>query len=120
LKVERILTENPLKDGENLKITALGQFEGMSHHLVQIRNREVPHLHKSHDLAVFMLRTKGHLMLDGKRIDLRSGDVLTIQRGSVHYFVNEDSRPAVIFAIYAPPFDGKDFVSTEGFTIDPI
>lgn len=113
LKVEKILTENPLEDGENLKITTLGQSEGMSQHLVQIRNREMPHLHKNHDLAVFMLRTKGHLMLDGERIDLRSGDVLTIRRGSVHYFVNEDSRPAVIFAIYAPPFDGKDFIPAD-------
>jgi mannose-6-phosphate isomerase-like protein (cupin superfamily) len=110
LDVEQLLAENPLRDGEDLKITTLSPMEGMSHHLVQIRTREVPHFHQNHDLTVFMLRANGFLMLEGKRIDLKTNDVMTIRRGAVHYYVNEDSRLAVVFAVYAPAFDGKDFV----------
>jgi quercetin dioxygenase-like cupin family protein len=110
LPVEDVLHENPLREGENIRVVSLGRHQAMSQHLVQIRDREAPHLHAHHDLTVFMLRAKGYLVLNGRRVNLRTSDVLTIRRGSPHYYVNEDSRAAVVFAVYAPAFDGKDIV----------
>jgi mannose-6-phosphate isomerase-like protein (cupin superfamily) len=109
-EIEKVLAEDPLGASENIKITTLGQGQGVSHHVVQVRDREKPHIHKLHDGTVVMVKGRGYLMMDNRRIDLSAGDVVYIPRGAVHYFVNTASEPAVAFVIFSPPFDGKDNV----------
>lgn len=41
---EKMLAKNPLGASENIKITTLGQGQGVSHHLVQVRDPEQPHI----------------------------------------------------------------------------
>ena len=106
--VNKLLADNPLGPGENIKITTLGQGQGASHHIVQIRDRESPHLHKAHDGTVIVLHGRGYLMMDTRRITLTAGDIVHIPRGVPHYYVNTDLEPTVAFVVYAPPFDGKD------------
>ena len=108
--LEKMLVENPLPPGENIKVINLGQGPAVSHHVVQIRDRETPHLHKDHDATVLMLKGQGFLMLERRRIDLTVGDVVYIPRGAAHYFTNTAREPTVAFATYSPPFDGKDNV----------
>ena len=108
--LEKMLAENPLPMGENIKVITLGQGPAASHHVVQIHDRESPHLHKTHDATVMMLKGQGYLMLEQRRIDLMVGDVVYIPRGAAHYFTNTAREPTVAFAIYSPPFDGKDIV----------
>ena len=110
---EKVLAENPLASGENIKITTLGQGQSVSHHIVQIRDREKPHLHKDHDGTVVMIKGHGHLMMENRRIDLSVGDIVYIPRGAVHYFVNTSIETAVAFVVFSPPFDGKDTVPVE-------
>ena len=108
--LEKMLAENPLAPGENIKVINLGQGPAASHHVVQIRDRETPHLHKAHDATVMMLKGQGFLMLEQRRVDLAAGDVVYIPRGAVHYFTNTAREPTVAFATYTPAFDGKDIV----------
>jgi len=108
--LEEVLAKNPLSSDQNIRVVTLGRGKEMSHHLVQIRDREVPHLHKIHDLTVVVLKGKGYLILEQKRIDLIRGDILFIPRGSVHYFVNTFSEPSVALAVFSPVFDGKDSI----------
>ena len=108
--LEKMLAENPLPAGENIKVITLGQGPAASHHVVQIHDRESPHLHKTHDATVMMLKGQGYLMLEQRRIDLTVGDVVYIPRGAAHYFINTAREPTVAFAIYTPAFDGKDNV----------
>lgn len=103
-----MIAENPLGPNENFKLTTLGQSQGASHHMVQIRDRESPHLHQGHDATVIMVRGRGYLIMDTRRITLSAGDIVHIPRGVPHYYVNSDLHPTVAFVIYAPPFDGKD------------
>lgn len=107
-ELEKMLAENPLAPGENIKVVTLGQGATASHHVVQIRDRETPHVHKSHDATVMMLKGQGYLMLETRRVEIKAGDVVYIPRGAAHYFTNTDREPAVAFATYSPPFDGKD------------
>jgi mannose-6-phosphate isomerase-like protein (cupin superfamily) len=109
-EIEKVLAENPLGASENIKITTLGQGQGVSHHIVQIRDREKPHVHRIHDGTVVVIKGRGYLMMDNRRIDLSAGDIAYIPRGAVHYFVNTASEPAVAFVVFSPPFDGKDTV----------
>jgi mannose-6-phosphate isomerase-like protein (cupin superfamily) len=112
-EIEKVLAENPLGASENIKITTLGQGQSVSHHLVQVRDREKPHLHKIHDGTVVMVKGGGYLMMETRRIDLSVGDIVYIPRGAVHYFVNTASEPTVAFVVFSPPFDGKDTAPAE-------
>jgi len=64
-----MLAKNPFGASENIKITTLGQGQGVSHHLVQVRDREKPHLHKIHDGTVVMVKGGGYLMMENRRLD---------------------------------------------------
>jgi mannose-6-phosphate isomerase-like protein (cupin superfamily) len=112
-EIEKVLAENPLGVSENIKITTLGQGQGVSHHLVQVRDREKPHIHKVHDGTVVMVKGGGYLMMENRRIDLSAGDIVYIPRNAAHYFVNTASEPTVAFVVFSPPFDGKDTVPVE-------
>jgi len=112
-EVNKVLAENPLGASENIKITTLGQGQGVSHHLVQVRDREKPHVHKIHDGTVVMVKGGGYLMMENRRIDMSAGDIVYIPRNAVHYFVNTASEPTVAFVVFSPPFDGKDTVPVE-------
>ena len=112
-EIEKVLAENPLGPTENIKITTLGQGQVVSHHIVQIRDREKPHMHRIHDGTVVVVKGRGYLMMDNRRIDLSAGDIVYIPRGAVHYFVNTTGEPAVAFVVFSPPFDGKDIVLIE-------
>ena len=111
--LDRILAENPLPAGENYKVVTLGKAQEISHHIVQIRDREPPHIHKEHDLTVVMLRGQGFLMLEQRRVGLAVGDVLFVPRGIIHYFVNTSTEPSVALAVFSPSFDGKDSIPVE-------
>jgi len=110
LDIGNVLADNPLKPGENIKFITLGQGQGASHHVVQVRDRESPHLHKAHDGTVIIVRGRGYLVMDKRRITLSAGDIVHIPRGFPHYYVNTDLEPTVAVVIFAPPFDGKDNV----------
>ncbi len=103
-----LLAAHRLLKGENVSALALGRTEACSYHLVQIRDREQPHVHATHDLAVTLLRGNGSLAIQGQVHEMQAGDVAVVPRGTPHYFVNSDSEPAVAFVTFAPPFDGTD------------
>lgn len=106
----KVAADNPLGPNENIKITTLGQGQGVSHHIIQIRDREAPHLHRAHDGTVMMISGRGYLMLSDKRIELSAGDIVYIPRGAVHYYVNNGLEPTIAFVVFSPPFDGQDNV----------
>ena len=106
----RVLKENPLGPQENIKVTTLGQGSTASHHVVQIRDRELPHIHRNHDLTVVVLRGSGPIVIAQEQRLLAAGDVVFIPRDTVHYFINASRDPAVALVIFSPPFDGKDTV----------
>ena len=108
ITLDKLLADNPLPAGESIKAVNLGRSQSASQHIVQIRDREVPHLRKPHDATVTMMRGQGYLIPGQKRIDLKTGDVIHIPRGAPHYYVNTASEPTVAFLVYAPAFDGKD------------
>ena len=108
ISLEKILADNPLAPGDNIRVANLGSSASSSQHIVQIRDREILHVHKLHDGTVIILRGQGYLVLAGKRIDVKAGDIIHIPRGVAHQYVNGAGEPTVALAVYAPAFDGKD------------
>ena len=69
-------------------IVDLGRTAWVSHHVAIVREGEVPHYHRFHDLTVVVLRGEGIIDIEGRRIALKPGDVAYVQRGVRHYFRN--------------------------------
>ncbi len=88
----------------------VGRDARSSHHLVWIRDREVPHRHEHHDLTVFMLRGFGQMRLGQEERPVGPGSVLYVPRGAAHAFRNTSGEVAVAYAVYTPGFDGTDRV----------
>jgi quercetin dioxygenase-like cupin family protein len=105
-----LLAAHPLPAGQNIVALLLGRTDTFSYHLVQIRDREQPHIHATHDLVVTLLRGKGQLYVRGEPREMQQGDVAVVPHGTPHNFVNANSTPAVAFVTFAPPYDGTDQV----------
>jgi len=105
---EAVVRANPLGPDDNIKGVLLLQQPAVSHFLVQIRNREQPHIHQSHDATIVMLRGRGRLVVKDRILLAREGDVLFVPRGTPHYYVNDGPGPTVVLAIFTPAYDGKD------------
>ena len=99
-----------LAPGEDFKVIELARDAGTSQHVVAIRKAEVPHRHDRHDLLVVILRGHGRMRIGSEDRPVGDGSILYIPRGAIHAFRNESPEPAVAFAAYVPPFDGRDRV----------
>ena len=103
-----VVKENPIGKDENIKVTPLFKNDDSSHLIIQIRDREKPHIHETHDLTVIVKNGEGVLHLDKEELPMRKGDIAFIPRGVPHYFVNEDSKPSIAYVIFTPFYDGND------------
>jgi quercetin dioxygenase-like cupin family protein len=107
---QEIVKANPLQPDENIKGVLLSEQPAVSHYLVQIRNREQPHVHQTHDATIVMLRGRGRLVMKDRVLIARTGDVFFVPRGTPHYYVNDGPGETVALAIFTPAYDGKDAV----------
>ena len=80
-----------------------------SHHIIRLKNAEKPHIHKHHDLTVFVLEGTAVIHFDNKNLIAKAGDVIEIPRGVVHWAENLDRRGSQVYAIFNPPYEGKDY-----------
>jgi mannose-6-phosphate isomerase-like protein (cupin superfamily) len=113
LRLRELAQREPLRPDEGFRVVALGRDAHTSHHVVHIRGAETPHRHDTHDLVVVILRGHGQMLLGTDRRPVGEGSILYIPRGTVHAFANESGEPAAAYAMYTPPFDGKDKVDVE-------
>jgi mannose-6-phosphate isomerase-like protein (cupin superfamily) len=100
--------QTPLAPSDNIRPTELERGEHSSVALVQIRDREQPHIHSRYDLTVTLVAGAGTLWLNGTALPMRSSDVAYIPRGTPHYFVNDGPVPAAALVSFSPPFSGPD------------
>jgi mannose-6-phosphate isomerase-like protein (cupin superfamily) len=108
-----LLAEHPLPAGQNILSVQLWRTEALSCHFVQIRDREVPHVHADHELVVTLVRGAGELRVRDAPYRMAEGDGATIPRGTPHHFVNTGSTPAAAIVTFAPAFDGRDNIPTD-------
>jgi len=108
-----LAASQPLAADEDFRIVELGRDAASSHHLVWIRDREQPHRHDRHALLVVILRGWGGMRLGEEERPVGEGSVLYVPPGTPHAFRNASGDVAVAYAVYLPPFDGRDRTSTD-------
>lgn len=105
-----LLTAHPPEVGRNITPILLEQSERTTQQLVWVRDREQPHVHKTHDLIVTILRGGGTMWLRDREIPMRVGDIAVVPAGTPHWFANGGDEPSAAFVVFAPPHDGGDNV----------
>lgn len=106
--LDRLLWENALDPNQNMSNSVILTSDMASYHLVQVRTQEEPHKHEYHDSVAFVQSGTGVMFLKDQPFKVGPGAVIFIEHGTPHYFVNTGPEPAVIIAVFSPPYDGKD------------
>jgi mannose-6-phosphate isomerase-like protein (cupin superfamily) len=106
--LQALAERESLGPDEGFRVVEVARDTHTSHHLVWIRDREVPHRHDRHDLVVVMLRGHGTMWLGDEERVVGEGSILYVPRGTPHAFRNASGEPAAAYAVYVPPFDPED------------
>lgn len=112
-QLEQLLEQNKPAPNENIKVVPLFRNERSSNILVQVRDREPLHRHIDSDITVFMLRGEGDIRLGKEMRPVKAGDVIHIERGAVHAYINRGPEPAAALVVYSPAPGPKDRVLVE-------
>ena len=111
--LDRLLEENKLAGGENIKVVTLSRSAHSAAMLVQVRDREPLHRHADSDITVFLLRGEGELRIGKQMHAVKSSDVMHIPRGAVHAYINRGPEPAAALVVYSPAPGPKDRILVE-------
>lgn len=111
--LDRLLEENKLAGGENIKVVTLSRNTRSANMLVQVRDREPLHRHADSDIAVFLLRGEGDMRIGKDALPVKAGDVIHIERGAVHAYINRGPEPAAALVVYSPAPGPKDRILVE-------
>jgi mannose-6-phosphate isomerase-like protein (cupin superfamily) len=102
-----------LAPDENFKVVELGRDANSSHHIVALRDREPLHRHDTHDLLVVTLEGHGQMRIGSEERALGPHSIVYVPRGTVHAMRNTAGTILYGYAVFTPPFDGKDRVPVE-------
>ncbi len=103
-----ILAANPLGEHEEFKVTPIFENPRSKHVLVQVRGREPLHRHVDSDITVFMLRGAGDMRIGQETRPVKTGDIVHIQRGTIHAYINRGAEPAAALVVYSPAPGPRD------------
>lgn len=112
-QLEQLLEQNKPAPNENIKVVSLFRSARSSNLLVQVRDREPLHRHIDSDITVFLLRGEGDMRLGKETRPVKAGDVIHIERGAVHAYINRGPEPAAALVVYSPAPGPKDRVLVE-------
>jgi quercetin dioxygenase-like cupin family protein len=112
-QLEQLLEQNKPARSENIKVVPLFRNARSSNILVQVRDREPLHRHADSDITVFLLRGEGDMRLGKETRPVRAGDVIHIERGAIHAYINRGPEPAAALVVYSPAPGPKDRVLVE-------
>ena len=93
---------------QNIVVRSLQVTPETSHHIIRLKTAEKPHIHNHHDLTVFVLQGKAIIHFSNQDLLVNAGDVIEIPRGIVHWAENLDKRGSQVYAVFNPPYHGKD------------
>lgn len=80
-----------------------------STHAIRLRTAETPHVHDKHDVSVLMIKGSAKVHVGEKVEAMRPGSRLLIPPGTVHWAENIGPETCEVYAIFTPPYDGKDY-----------
>jgi mannose-6-phosphate isomerase-like protein (cupin superfamily) len=109
-QIDGILKENPLKPGEKAQTIKIAEDDTIS--LLVLRATEgvwvKPHMHKTHDETVYVIKGRAQLLINDKWVDIKPGTLHFNPMGKVHSVKVTSSEPLVIISIFTPAMKETD------------
>jgi quercetin dioxygenase-like cupin family protein len=112
-QLKQLLDQNKPAPNENIKVVPLFRNARSSNILVQVRDREPLHRHVDSDITVIILRGEGDMRLGKETRPVKAGDVIHIERGVIHAYINRGAEPAAALVVYSPAPGPNDRVLVE-------
>jgi mannose-6-phosphate isomerase-like protein (cupin superfamily) len=116
------LTDPAWTAAELAKPIAVRRLQATQHtsiNIIRLAGAEEPHIHRNHDLIVIVLHGTARLHLGEHVMEVRSGDIMEIPRGVVHWAENTGSEASEVYAIFSPPYDGLDHIPVPPVPLPP-
>ena len=108
--IDEILKDNPLKAGEKAQTITFAQDDTIS--LLVLRVTEgvwvKPHIHKTHDETVYIIKGTGQMLVNDKWVDIKPGSLHFNPIGKVHSVKNTGNEPLVVISIFTPAMKEPD------------
>jgi quercetin dioxygenase-like cupin family protein len=109
-QIDDILKANPLSPTDKVQMITVAQDDTITINVARfIEGAEVkPHLHKTHDEMVYVLKGTGQMFVNEKWIDVKPGTFHFNPTNKVHATKNTGKEHLVIFSIFTPPMKEMD------------
>ena len=97
----------PHKEFENILVAPLHSDAKSSSFVIWIKDKVRLHKHAHHSEHVYVLKGKAEMMLGGKIVEVKKGDVIFIPEGTPHG-VRVTGGTMKVISVQSPEFKGKD------------
>jgi quercetin dioxygenase-like cupin family protein len=108
--IDEILKDNPLKAGEKFQLISVAQDDTVTLSVLRLTEGAVvkPHLHKTHDETVYVIKGTGQMSINGKWVDVKAGSLHFNPMGKVHATKNTGNEPLVAVSVFTPSMKAPD------------
>lgn len=108
--IDEILKENPLPAGKKVQMIKIAEDDTITFFIIRITGDvEIkPHIHKTHDETVYIIKGTTQMFINDKWVDLKPGSVHFNPMGKVHALKHTGTEPAVGISIFTPAMKEVD------------
>ena len=108
--IDEILKANPLKAGEKAQMIKIAQDDTVSIFVVRASEgvELKPHVHKTHDEIVYVIKGSAQMLIDDKMVDVKPGSLHFNPMGKIHSSKVTSNEPYVVLSIFTPALKEPD------------
>jgi quercetin dioxygenase-like cupin family protein len=108
--IDQILKENPLPADKKAQMIKIAEDDTATLYVLRaIDGAEVkPHIHKTHDEIVYVVKGMAQMFINGKWVDLKPGSLHFNPMGKVHGLKYMGTEPLVGLSIFTPAMRETD------------
>ena len=109
--IDEILKANPIEVGKPVRLITIAESPAVTVYVVRSVEGYFlkPHIHKTHDESVYVIRGKGQMLINDKWVDIQPGDVHFNPMGKVHSIKHAGgSEELVVLSVFTPAMKETD------------
>lgn len=108
--IDEILNKNPLPAGKKGQLIKIAGDDTMDLYVGRMTEGAgvKPHIHKTHDETLYVIKGTGQMFVNGKWVDLKPGSLHFNPMGKVHGIKQTGAEPLVLISIFTPAMKEMD------------
>ena len=109
-QLDDILNQNPLPAGQKAQTIKIAEDNTITFTIMRVTEGAglKPHLHKTHDEVIYVIRGTGQIFVNDTWIDVKPGSVHFNPMGKVHSSKQTGNEPLVGISIFTPAMKEPD------------